>query len=176
MPGSYSIDSADQGSFTITSPASGYVRTYDFRVSPNGNTIYTIAQIRSRLVTANHLCSSFCTTIACWVRGLICEMKNRRNAFVSLICVLSLLLSSLCFRAAARQQQGAGACASCVFGGIINRSHLARQSGEFGLTFGSAAIHRWSTAPESRAATVNRPSGSTRSRHSAAVTVICQDG
>ncbi len=42
--GSYSLDSAGHGSFTFTSPASGFVRTYDFRVSPSGRTIYTMAQ------------------------------------------------------------------------------------------------------------------------------------
>ena len=44
VQGSYSVDPTGHGSFSFTSPASGYVRTYDFRVSPNGNTIYTMAQ------------------------------------------------------------------------------------------------------------------------------------
>lgn len=44
VPGSYSVDSTGHGSFTFTSPASSIIRTYDFRVSPNGHTIYTIAQ------------------------------------------------------------------------------------------------------------------------------------
>ncbi|MGH9678529.1 MAG: hypothetical protein ACRD4Y_01120 [Candidatus Acidiferrales bacterium] len=42
--GSYSIDSTGHGTFSFASPASGYVRTYDFRISPDGNTIYTMAQ------------------------------------------------------------------------------------------------------------------------------------
>lgn len=44
VQGFYSVDSTGHGTFTFTSPASGYVRTYDFRESPNGRTIYTIAQ------------------------------------------------------------------------------------------------------------------------------------
>lgn len=44
VQGSYSVDSTGHGSFSFLSPASGYVRTYDFRVSPNGNTIYTMAK------------------------------------------------------------------------------------------------------------------------------------
>lgn len=41
---SYSVDSHGHGTFTFTSPASGIVRTYDFRISPDGHTVYTIAQ------------------------------------------------------------------------------------------------------------------------------------
>jgi len=44
VQGSYAVDSTGHGSFTFTSPASLYVRTYDFRVSADGHTIYTIAQ------------------------------------------------------------------------------------------------------------------------------------
>ncbi len=44
VQGSYFVDSTGHGSFMFTSPASGYVRTYDFRVSADGHTIYTIAQ------------------------------------------------------------------------------------------------------------------------------------
>jgi len=44
VPGSYSVDSTGHGSFAFTSPASGYIRTYDFRISPSGHTIYSIAQ------------------------------------------------------------------------------------------------------------------------------------
>lgn len=44
VQGFYSIDSTGHGSFTFTSPASLYVRSYDFRVSADGHTIYTIAQ------------------------------------------------------------------------------------------------------------------------------------
>jgi hypothetical protein len=44
VEGSYSVDSTGHGSFMFTSPASGYIRTYDFRVSTDGHTIYTIAQ------------------------------------------------------------------------------------------------------------------------------------
>ena len=44
VQGSYSVDSSGHGSFSFMSPASGYVRTYDFRVNPNGNTIYTMAK------------------------------------------------------------------------------------------------------------------------------------
>ena len=44
IPGSYSVDSTGHGSFWFLSPASLYVRTYDFRVSPNGNTLYTMAK------------------------------------------------------------------------------------------------------------------------------------
>jgi hypothetical protein len=44
VQGSYSVDSTGHGSFSFLSPASGYVRTYDFRVSPNGNSIYTMAK------------------------------------------------------------------------------------------------------------------------------------
>jgi hypothetical protein len=44
VPGSYSVDLNGHGSFSFTSPASGYLRTYDFRVSPSGDTLYTIAQ------------------------------------------------------------------------------------------------------------------------------------
>ncbi len=44
VQGSYSVDSTGHGSFSFLSPASGYVRTYDFRVSPNGNTMYTMAK------------------------------------------------------------------------------------------------------------------------------------
>jgi|GEM_PF-6934304 len=44
VPGSYTLDPTGHGSFSFTSPASGYVRTYDFRMSPNGHTIYTMAQ------------------------------------------------------------------------------------------------------------------------------------
>jgi hypothetical protein len=44
VPGFYSVDSTGHGSFTFTSPASGFVRTYDFRLSSTGHTIYTIAQ------------------------------------------------------------------------------------------------------------------------------------
>jgi hypothetical protein len=44
VQGFYTIDSTGHGSFTFTSPASLYVRTYDFRVSADGHTMYTIAQ------------------------------------------------------------------------------------------------------------------------------------
>ena len=43
VPGTYTVDAAGHGSFTFASPASGYVRTYDFRVSPNGRTLYTMS-------------------------------------------------------------------------------------------------------------------------------------
>lgn len=42
--GSYSIDSTGHGSFWFISPATNYLRTYDFRVSPHGHTLYTMAQ------------------------------------------------------------------------------------------------------------------------------------
>jgi len=44
VQGSYSVDSTGHGNFSFTSPASGYMRTYDFRVSADGHTLYTIAQ------------------------------------------------------------------------------------------------------------------------------------
>jgi hypothetical protein len=44
VQGSYSVDSTGHGNFMFTSPASSYLRTYDFRVSADGHTIYTIAQ------------------------------------------------------------------------------------------------------------------------------------
>jgi hypothetical protein len=44
VAGSYSVDSTGHGSFSFTSPATSYFRIYDFRVSPNGNTIYTMAK------------------------------------------------------------------------------------------------------------------------------------
>jgi len=44
VQGFYDIDSGGHGFFTFTSPASLYVRTYDFRVSADGRTMYTIAQ------------------------------------------------------------------------------------------------------------------------------------
>ena len=44
VPGSYSVDPTGHGTFTFMSPASNIIRTYDFRVSPNGHSIYTIAQ------------------------------------------------------------------------------------------------------------------------------------
>ncbi len=43
VPGTYTVDATGHGSFTFTSPASGYVRTYDFRVSSNGRTLYTMS-------------------------------------------------------------------------------------------------------------------------------------
>ena len=44
VPGVYYVDSTGHGSFTFTSPASTFVRTYDFRISTNGRTIYTMTQ------------------------------------------------------------------------------------------------------------------------------------
>ena len=44
VQGFYTIDSTGHGSFSFTSPASLYVRTYDFRVSADGHTMYTIAE------------------------------------------------------------------------------------------------------------------------------------
>ena len=44
VPGFYSVDPTGHGSFTFTSPDSGIVLTYDFRVSSTGHTIYTIVQ------------------------------------------------------------------------------------------------------------------------------------
>lgn len=44
VQGSYSVDSTGHGSFSFLSPATGYVRTYDFLVSANGNRIYTMAK------------------------------------------------------------------------------------------------------------------------------------
>ena len=44
VPGTYSVDSTGHGTFGFTSPATTFVRTYDFRVSANGHTIYTIAK------------------------------------------------------------------------------------------------------------------------------------
>lgn len=44
VSGSYSVDSTGHGSFSFLSPATSYFRTYDFRVSPNGNTLYTMAK------------------------------------------------------------------------------------------------------------------------------------
>jgi hypothetical protein len=44
VSGSYSVDSTGHGSFSFLSPATTYFRTYDFRVSPNGHTIYTMAK------------------------------------------------------------------------------------------------------------------------------------
>lgn len=61
VPGSYSVDSTGHGNFTFTSPASGYVRTYDFRVSPNGNTIYTMAQTDGVAIPAERISTGSCT-------------------------------------------------------------------------------------------------------------------
>ena len=44
VQGFYSVDPTGHGSFTFTSPDSGTVLTYDFRVSSTGHTIYTIVQ------------------------------------------------------------------------------------------------------------------------------------
>jgi hypothetical protein len=44
VSGSYSVDSTGHGSFVFLSPATSYFRSYDFRVSPNGNMIYTMAK------------------------------------------------------------------------------------------------------------------------------------
>ena len=44
VQGSYTVDTTGHGSFSFLSPATGFVRTYDFRVSLNGNTMYTMAE------------------------------------------------------------------------------------------------------------------------------------
>lgn len=44
VQGIYTVDSIGHGSFSFTSPASGVERAYDFRMSRDGHTIYTIAK------------------------------------------------------------------------------------------------------------------------------------
>lgn len=44
VPGTYSVDSSGHGNFTFTSPASANILTYDFRLSSNRHTLYTIVQ------------------------------------------------------------------------------------------------------------------------------------
>jgi hypothetical protein len=61
VSGSYSVDLTGHGSFSFTSPASGFVRTYDFRVSPNGNTIYTMAQSDGLGSVAQRISTGSCT-------------------------------------------------------------------------------------------------------------------
>ncbi|HVC00294.1 MAG TPA: hypothetical protein VNJ12_13325 [Candidatus Dormibacteraeota bacterium] len=60
VAGSYSVDSTGHGTFAFTSPASGIVRTYDFRVSPNGQTIYTIAQSDGGLSVTQRVSTGSC--------------------------------------------------------------------------------------------------------------------
>lgn len=61
VSGVYSVDPTGHGSFMFTSPASGYVRTYDFRLSPNGRTIYSIAQSDGVSSVAERVSAGTCT-------------------------------------------------------------------------------------------------------------------
>jgi hypothetical protein len=61
VQGFYSVDSTGHGNFTFTSPASGYVRTYDFRESANGRTIYTIAQSDGLGTVAQRVSAGACS-------------------------------------------------------------------------------------------------------------------
>lgn len=61
VSGSYSVDPTGHGSFMFTSPASGYVRTYDFRLSPNGRTIYTMAQSDGISSVAQRISAGSCS-------------------------------------------------------------------------------------------------------------------
>jgi hypothetical protein len=59
--GTYFVDSSGHGSFSFLSPASGNVRTYDIRVSPNGKTIYTMAQTDGVTIPAQRISTGSCT-------------------------------------------------------------------------------------------------------------------
>lgn len=59
--GTYFVDSTGHGSFSFLSPASGYLRTYDIRVSPNGKTIYTMAQTDGVTIPAQRISTGTCT-------------------------------------------------------------------------------------------------------------------
>jgi hypothetical protein len=61
IPGSYSVDSTGHGSFTFTSPSSGYELTYDFRVSPSGQVLYTIVQSYGGLIETPRVAAGSCT-------------------------------------------------------------------------------------------------------------------
>jgi len=61
VPGLYSVDPTGHGSFSFTSPASGYVRTYDFRVNSTAHTIYTIAQSDGVGSVAQRVSAGSCT-------------------------------------------------------------------------------------------------------------------
>ncbi len=60
VPGSYSVDSTGHGSFAFTCPTSGFVRTYDFWVSPGGHTVYTIAQTDGGLGAGQRVSAGIC--------------------------------------------------------------------------------------------------------------------
>lgn len=61
VSGFYSVDSKGHGSFTFTSPASGSVLTYDFRVSSTGHTIYTIVQSYGGRVVTPRVSAGTCS-------------------------------------------------------------------------------------------------------------------
>jgi hypothetical protein len=58
--GTYSVDSAGHGRFTFTSPATSIVRTYDFRISPSGRTLYTIAEADGGLSVTQRVSAGSC--------------------------------------------------------------------------------------------------------------------
>ncbi len=59
--GFYSVDPNGHGSFTFTSPDSGTVLTYDFRVSPTGHTLYTIVQTYGGQVVTPRVSAGSCS-------------------------------------------------------------------------------------------------------------------
>lgn len=60
VPGSYSVDSTGHGSFGFTSPATGVLRTYDFRISQDAHTIYTIAKTDGGLGGSQRVSAGTC--------------------------------------------------------------------------------------------------------------------
>jgi hypothetical protein len=60
VQGTYSVDATGHGSFGFMSPATGIVRTYDFRVSSTGHTIYTIAQADGGLSVTQRVSAGSC--------------------------------------------------------------------------------------------------------------------
>ena len=61
VPGVYSVDSTGHGSFTFTSPPTGNVLTYDFRVSSTGHTIYTMVQSYGGQIVTPRVSSGACS-------------------------------------------------------------------------------------------------------------------
>lgn len=60
VQGTYSLDLTGHGTFAFTSPASGVIRTYDFRVSKDGGTIYTIAKADAGLDVSQRVSIGTC--------------------------------------------------------------------------------------------------------------------